>query len=294
MKYFFIIATLICITSPLAVNAGTYTPTNYQPLAPLPGTQVTGTTSVELDTYIPGMFKLAIGVAAALAVVMIVIGGVQYLSTDAISGKNEGKERIENALIGLFLAIGAYVILNTINPGILNFNLSIKKPANIGAPQPPSGPTSTPPTLGTWFDDSAERAQLAAMGISINKSNCQNIGDSNCTSVYALSGSAMAGLSFLSSNCTSCISGSIVLTGGTEYWLHGNRNTNMNNNPTLHKPGGGAVDLSKDPDLDAYIQNFPKVSSPNGCSTGQGYNINGTTYVDEQITGNPPHWHICY
>jgi hypothetical protein len=54
---------------------------------------------------------------------MIVIGGVQYLSTDAISGKNEGRKKIENALGGLLLAILAWLILNTINPELLNIKI---------------------------------------------------------------------------------------------------------------------------------------------------------------------------
>src|ERR1035437_44233 len=124
---------------------------NYTPLAPLPGTGVNGNdSSVNLQSYIPGIIKLIIGIAGALAVIMIVIGGVQYLSTDAIGGKSEGKEKITNALIGLLLAIGAFVILNTINPGTLQLNLNLKPvalgggappPVVIGGPPPPPGGT---------------------------------------------------------------------------------------------------------------------------------------------------------
>lgn len=71
------------------------------------------------------MFKLLIGLTAFFAVVMITIGGFQYLSTDAYSGKQEGRAKITNALIGLILAIASYVILNTINPALVNFNLNL-------------------------------------------------------------------------------------------------------------------------------------------------------------------------
>lgn len=109
----------------------------YTPLTPIPGT-TQGDCSVDdqgriikpdeckvpVTSYIPNIFTLLIGLAGVLAVLMIVIGGVQYLSTDAISGKSEAKERITNAILGLLLAIGAFVILNTINPDALKFDLT--------------------------------------------------------------------------------------------------------------------------------------------------------------------------
>lgn len=100
---------------------------SYTPLVPLPGVTEPGTdhTISNLSTYIVGMFQLLIGVAAALAVVMIVIGGIEYMSTDAIGGKSDGKKKIENALWGLALAISSYLILNTIDPSFLNSDIDV-------------------------------------------------------------------------------------------------------------------------------------------------------------------------
>lgn len=96
----------------------------YVPLAPLPNTGLdSGTTTTNFRSYVLGMFGLLIGAAAALAVIMIVIGGIQYMSTDAISGKSEGKERITDAIYGLLLAISCWLILNTVNPDILKFDV---------------------------------------------------------------------------------------------------------------------------------------------------------------------------
>jgi hypothetical protein len=154
---------------------------NYTPLAPLPGTGVNGNdSSVNLQSYIPGIIKLIIGIAGALAVIMIVIGGVQYLSTDAIGGKSEGKEKITNALIGLLLAIGAFVILNTINPGTLQLNLNLKPVALGGGAPPPAPPPGVPPvgppappTPTTCpFYDSATKATTY---VSCSCPNCVNI-----------------------------------------------------------------------------------------------------------------------
>src|SRR3989338_3117607 len=115
------------------------TNTTYQPLAPLPGLGDTiqtdsGCKFDEKGNIIPGsctnpcpfgnylniIIKLVIGIAAVLAMVMIVMGGVEYMTSDLISSKEAGKDTIRNAILGLLIALGAYLILNTINPQLLS------------------------------------------------------------------------------------------------------------------------------------------------------------------------------
>lgn len=96
----------------------------YTLLAPLPFADEEG--KVTIDAYIPGVFNLAIGVAGVLAVLMIIIGGVEYITTDAIQGKTDGKARIQNALLGLLLALVSYILLHTINPNLTMFDLNVK------------------------------------------------------------------------------------------------------------------------------------------------------------------------
>lgn len=95
-------------------------------LAPLPGFSDKIDSSFGFGDYVNSLITLAIGIAIVLAILMIVIGGVQYMSTDAFSGKQEGRERITNALIGLIIALGAYTILNTTSPNLVNFNVSVR------------------------------------------------------------------------------------------------------------------------------------------------------------------------
>ncbi len=78
--------------------------------------------SVNIATYLGEMFKIGIGLAGIFAVFMIIWGGFEYATTDAIGGKSAGKEKIEGALWGLGLALGSYLILNTINPELLKFS----------------------------------------------------------------------------------------------------------------------------------------------------------------------------
>jgi hypothetical protein len=81
----------------------------------------------DFGDYFNGLLKFAIGIAGALAVVMIVVGGIQYMSTDNFGEKAVGKEHIKNAVGGMILLLGAYMILNTLNPNLVDFNFSISE-----------------------------------------------------------------------------------------------------------------------------------------------------------------------
>lgn len=127
---------LLYVSKPLVHSQNPISPPDYILLSPLPGTEKTcsittpGQCTTDLATYVKGLFALTIGVAAVLAVIMIVIGGVQYMSTDAISGKSEGKEKITQALYGLLLAISCWLILYVINPNLLNFDVMRSVPVS--------------------------------------------------------------------------------------------------------------------------------------------------------------------
>ena len=66
-------------------------------------------------------FNFGIAVAVVLTLIMIIWGGIQYMTTDAWSAKEQGKERIINSLWGLGIALAAWLILNTINPALTQF-----------------------------------------------------------------------------------------------------------------------------------------------------------------------------
>lgn len=72
-----------------------------------------------IGDYFNKIFLIAIGLCGALAVIMIVIGGIQYMGDESIFGKTEAKSHITSAIFGLLIALGAYALLNTINPDLL-------------------------------------------------------------------------------------------------------------------------------------------------------------------------------
>lgn len=80
-----------------------------------------------LNTILNQLFWAGLVIAVILAVVMIITGGIQYMTTDAMSGKEGGKDRIKAALGGLILAFSTIVILNTININLTEITLSFPK-----------------------------------------------------------------------------------------------------------------------------------------------------------------------
>ncbi len=74
-----------------------------------------------LVDYINKFLKIFLGICAALAMVMIVVGGLQYMTSELLSSKEEGVKNIQGAAFGFIMALAAYAFLNTINPDLLNF-----------------------------------------------------------------------------------------------------------------------------------------------------------------------------
>ncbi|NVN96656.1 hypothetical protein HXX01_00140 [Candidatus Nomurabacteria bacterium] len=68
--------------------------------------------------YLNIIFKFAIGIAAALAVIMLILSGVQYMGDESIFGKTEAKSKMRSAILGLLIALGAWALLNTISPAL--------------------------------------------------------------------------------------------------------------------------------------------------------------------------------
>ena len=95
---------------------------DYTPLAPITASNLKPPT--DLSSYLQNLFLIGIGISGAMAVFMIVLGGVQYMSTDAFTGKTDGKKRIWNALEGLALVLLCWLIMYTINPTLVSLNFN--------------------------------------------------------------------------------------------------------------------------------------------------------------------------
>lgn len=122
----------------VSVFAQTPTETQYTPLAPIP--QLKEGNVYTYESFVTGAVELAIGIAGLLAVVMIIWGGIEYITTENITGKGAAKRHIQNAIIGLLLALAAYLILRTINPALVGLT-NINSIPNAPLIPPPAGPT---------------------------------------------------------------------------------------------------------------------------------------------------------
>lgn len=78
----------------------------------------------DLADYLNLVYNWLISIVGIIAAVMMMIGGFQYLTSGGEAGRvKQAKERIGNALIGLVLAFSSYLLLNTINPELVNLKV---------------------------------------------------------------------------------------------------------------------------------------------------------------------------
>jgi hypothetical protein len=77
----------------------------------------------KLAQFLSQAFQFGLAIAAALAVIMIVWGGVEIMLSESVFKKDDGKKKIQDAIYGLLLALVSWLILYTINPDILIFKL---------------------------------------------------------------------------------------------------------------------------------------------------------------------------
>lgn len=98
----------------------------YTLLQPLPGIGGGGAGGTGLTDYLNWLFKFMLAAAAFLAVVQIVVGGIQMMIGGASeTARSDAKKRIQDALWGLLLALASWLILWTINPNLAGMNLQI-------------------------------------------------------------------------------------------------------------------------------------------------------------------------
>lgn len=288
------------VTPPSSQNGNFSVSSEY--LEPLPG--LAGQ-DADLKGFLQGIFNIAIVIAGILAILMIVIGGVTYATTDAFSKKETGIGMITNAIFGLILALGAWIILNTINPDLAS-NLNITIPELILDSPPPEwqdGGASTgsniakgrtlngqPITQGMpWPSDSAQRQQLADDGITVNTTNdCSpTAGGSGCTSVY-FEGEAASVIDNMISFKSVC-NCEMVVTGGSEAWLH-----------RTHAPNRKIVDLRATESLNSYLRGLPGGPSPGtGFPRRSSITVSGVGKFYAEPSGDNSnttnqHWHVNF
>ena len=109
--------------------------------------------------YIVGVYQYAVGIAGILAAVMMMIGGLQIMTArgDASAAK-AGKDKIQDAVIGVFLTLSVYTILKLVNPDLIAFK-----------------PVKIPTVSGIDFTSEPEEVEPQAVAVDLVPVRAPNI-----------------------------------------------------------------------------------------------------------------------
>ncbi|MGB5018115.1 MAG: pilin, partial [Candidatus Moraniibacteriota bacterium] len=134
--------------SSIRVSAGTSAnpSLNYTLLEKLPGID---STNLSFSAYLSAIYKLAIWIVGLCALFMFLVGAFMYMLSAANTSKmGSAKSIMQDALIGLVLALASYLILYVINPDLVNLKLPTVSRSGTGGASTP-GATAPMPTAGT-------------------------------------------------------------------------------------------------------------------------------------------------
>ena len=156
---------LITVTSPGYLN--------YQLLEQIPGSD---NTVGNFNTYLQDIYRFAFWAIGIAVVFMLTIGGFMYLTSAGNTSRMESaKTIIFDAILGLILALVAWLFLYMINPDFVNLSLPTVSIATV--PAPAAGTTtgtgtSTGSVTGTWATPAqlAQQIRLSGSGIRLSSS----------------------------------------------------------------------------------------------------------------------------
>jgi len=102
---------------------------------PIPCQPLAGGNCPSADTpagYVGRLYQFSLMIVGLLAFASIVFGSLKYiLSAGNLASLDEAKDQIRQAIFGVILLLGAYLILYTINPDLVNIRNPQLEPINI-------------------------------------------------------------------------------------------------------------------------------------------------------------------
>ena len=106
----------------------------YVQVVTIPGLTDSQPNQGGLANFLNNLYKYLVGLAATLAVIEIIWGGLKIATQrDSISAHSEGVQKIQHALFGLVLVLSPAIVFSIINPSILNLSLNIP-PLDLSTP----------------------------------------------------------------------------------------------------------------------------------------------------------------
>src|SRR3989344_577138 len=157
------------------------------------------------------------GLAFPVLVLALLIGGVVWATSAGDPNRIElGKKIITSSIIGVFIAFGGWLIVDTIIKTLAEgkitaaWNTINKCEESITSPPSPITPPIKTPTPGTFQTEAEARAYFQNTDIEINKSQCTATKTTDCTDLKGLPISTAERLKALAT------SGGFCISGGTE------------------------------------------------------------------------------
>lgn len=102
---------------------------------------------INLSDYLGIIYTYLIGISVTITIVLMMVGGIQYVMGASSGDVKGGKKRIKDAVEGLILLMFAYIILYTVNPQLLK--LQVPKLPKMRAVHITAGDESCEYLLGT-------------------------------------------------------------------------------------------------------------------------------------------------
>lgn len=227
----------VCCGTPKTNPGASPNSRQYTLLEKVPGAE--GLVNADLKAYLEAIYRLALILVTLSAVFMISVGGFMYLTSAGNTAQAESaKKVIFDSLIGLVIAMVAWLLLYVINPDLANPRVPILLNTSY-TPSTPGPVRIEPAQPGDRYKHSEAEAALKTAGIGITSTgNCSDQTNKNCTSLEGIPKSTIEKVVKLkqSSGC------SFSVTGGTEV---GHKS---------HAPGRPIIDVQNPPCLKSFLQ----------------------------------------
>lgn len=164
------------------------------------------------------IYLYVLSIAGALAVARIVYGGLMVVLNQGAAAKlTDAKNIIKEAIIGLLLLVGAFLILNTINPSLTKLDLkgigSLGTSSSTGTPR-----ASAPPLEGDLTHNDIMKI-FDHFGIRVSSSGgCSDRTNEKCTSFDGFPANGVCQLIYLKYKCEKLMGScdDMIITAGTE------------------------------------------------------------------------------
>lgn len=121
---------------------------SFIPLTNLPGLTEAANSS-SLPAFFNNLYKLCIGAAAVIAILQIMRAGTKFFfNKGSVAQNEEGKQLIQNSVLGLLLVLSPAIVFGIINPDILQLKLDVSRLET----QAPTPATTTPMLVNRVLD----------------------------------------------------------------------------------------------------------------------------------------------